>query len=78
MPAGRHYCGVGAAVDRWCPNPPPPPRRVGGLLFPYEIGVVAQLQELGVMTPSTQVAGASAGSLIAAVFKSGLPVDTVR
>jgi len=45
----------------------------GGLLFPYYIGVIVALRdELGVLTDSTPVAGASAGSLIAATSKSGI------
>lgn len=49
----------------------------GGTLFPYYIGVSGALQDGGVLTEHTKVAGASAGSLIAAVVKSGMPVDEV-
>jgi hypothetical protein len=45
----------------------------GGLLFPYYIGVIMTLRdELGLLTADTPVAGASAGSLIAATAKSGI------
>ena len=45
----------------------------GGLLFPYYIGIIIALRdELGILTDSTPVAGASAGSLIAATCKSGI------
>ena len=40
--------------------------------FPYYIGVVGKLTSLRVMTPETPVAGASAGSLIAACHHAGL------
>ncbi|WIA13841.1 hypothetical protein OEZ85_002415 [Tetradesmus obliquus] len=49
----------------------------GGLLFPYYLGVAEELQRLGVMTPDSQLAGASAGSLIVACLKSGLPLATI-
>mmetsp|Transcript_23859 Transcript_23859/g.65546 ORF Transcript_23859/g.65546 Transcript_23859/m.65546 type:complete len:315 (-) Transcript_23859:681-1625(-) len=44
----------------------------GGLLFPYYQGIVEGLQEEGLLSHDTPVAGASAGSLIAACAKSGL------
>lgn len=44
----------------------------GGLLFPYMLGVCSQLQELGILTEATPVAGASAGSIVAVCSKSGL------
>ena len=40
--------------------------------FPYYIGVVGKLTSLRIMTPKTPVAGASAGSLIAACHHAGL------
>ena len=40
--------------------------------FPYYIGVVGKLTSLRIMTPKTLVAGASAGSLIAACHHAGL------
>ena len=43
-----------------------------GRRFPYYIGVVGKLTSLRVMTPKTPVAGASAGSLIAACHHAGL------
>lgn len=49
----------------------------GGFLLPYFVGVVKALQSLGLMGPSTQVAGSSAGSLIAASITSGVHMDTV-
>lgn len=48
----------------------------GGLLFPYYIGIASALQDLGALTPgSTPLAGASAGSLIAACVHSGMSGD---
>jgi hypothetical protein len=44
----------------------------GGLLFPYFLGVTFELQHKGILKHDTPVAGASAGSLIAACCKSGL------
>ena len=45
----------------------------GGLLFPYYVGIIVALRdEFGVLGQSTPVAGASAGSLIAATCKSGI------
>jgi hypothetical protein len=44
----------------------------------YYLGVAQQLQELGILQDSTQLAGASAGSLIVACIKSGLPFDTIQ
>lgn len=49
----------------------------GGLLFSYYIGIAAGLRDAGVLLPETPVAGASAGSLIAACCKSGLSTDTI-
>lgn len=45
----------------------------GGLLFPYYVGIASGLMERGLLGESTPVAGASAGSLIAALCKSGVP-----
>ncbi|MEW5306537.1 MAG: hypothetical protein WDW36_008994 [Sanguina aurantia] len=68
------------------PSPPAPPSHLapygfsfsaGGLLFSYYIGIAAGLRDAGVLLPETPVAGASAGSLIAACCKSGLPTDTI-
>lgn len=50
----------------------------GGLLFPYYLGVAEELQRLGVLQPDSQLAGASAGSLIVACLKSGLPLATIQ
>jgi len=49
----------------------------GGLLFPFYIGVVKGLTTAGYMSERTKLAGASAGSLIAACVNSGLSMDTV-
>jgi Patatin-like phospholipase len=49
----------------------------GGLLFPYYLGVAEALQDAGVLREETPVAGASAGSLIAACLKSGLPLHEI-
>ncbi len=60
--AGRAHCG-------------PPGERRGARRarrFPYYIGVVGKLTSLRIMTPETPVAGASAGSLIAACHHAGL------
>ena len=45
----------------------------GGFLFPYFIGVADALVTFGVIGPTTPVAGASAGSLIAAAVAAGIP-----
>eukprot|EP00878_Enallax_costatus_P027271 GHUV01029338.1.p1 GENE.GHUV01029338.1~~GHUV01029338.1.p1 ORF type:complete len:215 (+),score=40.18 GHUV01029338.1:275-919(+) len=50
----------------------------GGLLFPYYLGVAEQLQQMNVLQPHTQLAGASAGSLIVACIKSGLPLSAIQ
>ncbi len=44
----------------------------GGLLFPYLLGVVSELGELGAIDERTNLAGASAGSLVVAVHRAGL------
>jgi predicted acylesterase/phospholipase RssA len=49
----------------------------GGLLFSYYIGVIFGLHDLGIVTRDTKLAGASAGSLIAACYHSGLPEDLI-
>ncbi|KAK9909103.1 hypothetical protein WJX75_007198 [Coccomyxa subellipsoidea] len=50
----------------------------GGLLFPYYLGIVQTLSELNVITDATPLAGASAGSLIAACHHSGLPREQIK
>ncbi|WIA18834.1 hypothetical protein OEZ85_003513 [Tetradesmus obliquus] len=50
----------------------------GGLVFPYYVGLVSSLVQKGVMTRPTQLAGSSAGSLIAASFNAGLDMETVE
>lgn len=49
----------------------------GGLLFPYYCGVSAELIESNVIRDHTPIAGASAGSLIAACTRSGLTMGEV-
>lgn len=49
----------------------------GGMLFPYYIGALYMLQELGIVTERTKLGGASAGSLIATCFHAGLGRDQV-
>jgi hypothetical protein len=49
----------------------------GGLLFPFYCGVVDELTSRGVIGPDTPLAGASAGSLIAACARSGLSMAEV-
>jgi hypothetical protein len=44
----------------------------------YYLGVAEELQRLGVLQPDSQLAGASAGSLIVACLKSGLPLATIQ
>lgn len=44
----------------------------GGLMFPYYVGVVAALEDAGVLRRPHQLAGASAGSLVAAAYNAGL------
>ncbi|GBF88990.1 patatin-like phospholipase domain-containing protein [Raphidocelis subcapitata] len=50
----------------------------GGLMFPYYVGVVSALEEMGVLRRPHQLAGASAGSLVAAAYNSGLDMRTVE
>ena len=45
--------------------------------FPYYIGSCGALQDAGVLREETRVAGASAGSLIAACVKAGMPLDDI-
>ena len=49
----------------------------GGLLFPFYVGVCRGLEQAGYLSARTKLAGASAGSLIAACVNSGLSMDTV-
>lgn len=49
----------------------------GGLLFPYYIGVADALTSAGIVTPKTQIAGSSAGSIVAACNASGIGWDIV-
>ena len=44
-----------------------------GMIFPYHCGAWEVLSELGLMTPDTPVAGASAGALVAAMHACGMP-----
>jgi hypothetical protein len=48
-----------------------------GLLFPYYVGCGKALTAHGVLTPQTKLAGASAGSLIAASLVSGRSTEDV-
>ncbi|KAK9810474.1 hypothetical protein WJX72_011305 [[Myrmecia] bisecta] len=50
----------------------------GGLLFPYYLGVLEGLSGLGILTPDTKLGGASAGSLIAVSWHSGLPLSEIQ
>ncbi|KAL4443023.1 hypothetical protein ABPG77_008514 [Micractinium sp. CCAP 211/92] len=49
----------------------------GGCLFPYYIGCAGALMDGGVLTDRVKLGGASAGSLLAACIKSGMPLDNV-
>jgi predicted acylesterase/phospholipase RssA len=49
----------------------------GGLLFPYYVGVSEALRSAGVLTDATHVAGASAGSLIAAAIVARVPTPVL-
>eukprot|EP00210_Caulerpa_lentillifera_P008685 g8284.t1 len=44
----------------------------GGLLFPYFIGVASCLNDHGILTRDTKMAGSSAGSLISAFYHAGM------
>jgi hypothetical protein len=44
----------------------------------YYLGVAEELQRLRILQPDSQLAGASAGSLIVACLKSGLPLPTIQ
>ena len=51
----------------------------GGLLFPYYVGVAYSLKDSGALVPGvTPLAGASAGSLIAACVGTGLGKEEVE
>ena len=43
------------------------------MIFPYHCGAWEVLSELGLLTPDTPVAGASAGALVAAMHACGMP-----
>ncbi|MEW5301831.1 MAG: hypothetical protein WDW36_004666 [Sanguina aurantia] len=47
----------------------------GGFLFPYYLGILWQLSELGLLRGRVRMAGASAGSLAIATYNSGLTVQ---
>jgi hypothetical protein len=50
----------------------------GGLLFPYYIGIISGLDDLSITSPGkTNIAGASAGSLIAGCYHAGIPVSGI-
>lgn len=50
-----------------------------GMIFPYHVGAWEVLDGLGLLTPETPVAGASAGALVAALHACGMsPVDGER
>lgn len=50
----------------------------GGLLFPYYIGVISGLDDLGITASGkTNIAGASAGSLIAGCYHAGIPIKGI-
>lgn len=44
----------------------------GGLLFPYFVGVASALDDHGILTRDTKMAGSSAGSLISAFYHAGM------
>ena len=44
----------------------------GGFLFPWHLGVVTELQDMGVINQQTQLAGASCGAIIVVCVNSGL------
>lgn len=44
----------------------------------YYLGVAEQLQSMNILQQNTQLAGASAGSLIVACIKSGLPLSDIQ
>mmetsp|Transcript_45584 Transcript_45584/g.87167 ORF Transcript_45584/g.87167 Transcript_45584/m.87167 type:complete len:396 (+) Transcript_45584:399-1586(+) len=49
----------------------------GGMLFPYYIGVVEMLEQLGHIKRGTPMAGSSAGALIVAAFNAGVPLSVI-
>lgn len=44
----------------------------GGFFFPYHLGIVIQLSDMGIITPATPLAGASCGSIIVSCVNAGL------
>eukprot|EP00963_Diacronema_lutheri_P008521 scaffold762_cov363-Pavlova_lutheri.AAC.8 len=50
---------------------------IGGLLFPYYLGVVRELREEGYLVADTPTAGSSAGAIAAGIHVSQLSVDEV-
>lgn len=49
----------------------------GGFLFAYHIGTLMALDKLGIVQPGSQMAGASAGSLVIACYNSGMDLNVV-
>jgi hypothetical protein len=50
---------------------------VAGLIFPYFLGVIAELKDAGILTEGTPLAGSSGGALAAAFTALGLDDETV-
>lgn len=50
----------------------------GGFLLPYHLGVAARFKELGIITPKTNVSGASAGSLTAVLSCTDMSLEDIR
>lgn len=49
----------------------------GGLLLPYHVGVLTSLSNRGYITPSTPLAGSSAGAIAVAAHGVGIPPETM-
>lgn len=49
----------------------------GGFLAPYHIGVADSLERCGVLKRDSPLGGASAGSLVAATFRAGMPIESM-
>ncbi|GFH32818.1 patatin [Haematococcus lacustris] len=49
----------------------------GGFFFPYHLGCVIQLKDMGILDQRTPLAGASCGSIIASCVNAGLDLHAL-
>jgi len=84
MEAQAATVGGGPARHRESPSVALPPGAsvglsfsAGGLLFPYYIGVASALQDNGIITESTHMAGTSAGAILVGCMGGGIGLDEI-